>query len=80
MSDAKIKIVDGEEWVGLYIDGECVYQNHDIPIYRLLDYLDVDYEQVSLCDHPNDEHGDLDEWLCNYGYLPKYFKDIPFEK
>jgi hypothetical protein len=67
----QLKIIDGEDWIGIYIDNKLVYEGHNIPLLSLLDLLrqnglDIDYE-IYGCDQ---------KWLEERGNLPEKFEDV----
>lgn len=47
----KLVFVHVDDWVGLYRDGELLYQGHDIEPERLLELIGIDYVSVSDADH-----------------------------
>lgn len=49
-----ITIIDIDDWVGVYKDGELRYEGHSISNEELLRIADIDYE-VKYIDHPNEE-------------------------
>ena len=65
-----ITIVNGSDWIGIYIDGQLVYENHDIEPERLLDLVNVTYESCQV---------DYD-WLCKRGTLPKDALELKLTK
>jgi hypothetical protein len=62
----KVTFVNGSNWVGLYIDGELKYEDHDIEPDILLDYLKLDYDWYYA-----DE-----TWLGHRGRLPQKIDDV----
>jgi hypothetical protein len=41
----KIVIVELDNWIGLYIDGKCVFQGHSMEPYFLLELLKIENER-----------------------------------
>lgn len=37
----EIVILRSEDWMGLYINGECRYQGHSVEIYHLAHYTPI---------------------------------------
>lgn len=68
----KFTIVDLDDWVGIYQDGEIIYQDHSIDPYWLLDHFGIEYNEMSLND-------DGLEWMLGEGYLPDEISGIPEE-
>ena len=58
-------IANTSDWMGLYIDGVCVYQGHDIEPGHLLEILGIEHES---------------RWVKNHGHLPKQINDVLWEK
>lgn len=67
---SKIVFVHGDDWDGLYIDGVCVWQNHELEPETVLDQLGIRYESKSV---------DYD-WLVERQRLPELLKDVVFDK
>ena len=46
----KIVVVSNEtgDWHAIYFNGELIYENHSIRLDKILEALDVDYEQKTL--------------------------------
>lgn len=65
-----ISLVYGDDWMGVYVDGECVYQDHSVQSYRLLEIAGIQHEVV---------HVDLN-WLENEGALPQSINDVVREE
>lgn len=62
-------IVVGDDWEGVYIDGELLTEGHSIDTTRLLRELGFCVVHIE----PNSE------WLEGEGYLPKYLSDVVLE-
>lgn len=69
-NNPKITIVDADDWMGLYIDGKCRRQAHNITIRDVLDYLEVDYTYGYV---------DLD-WMGDRESLPEELSEIVLEE
>jgi hypothetical protein len=61
-----IIIVNGSDWMGIYRNGELIYQGHDIQPHRLLELLGHKYKRVEA-------DGD---WLASRGALPTSFSEV----
>lgn len=61
-----ITLVCGDDWMGVYKDGECVYQNHSVDSSRLLGLAGIEHQSVYV---------DLN-WLDQQGSLPLSLEDI----
>ena len=70
MNNKKIVIVEGDNWQGLYIDGELKEQYHSLELYTIFKYLDIPVDFINADD----------EWLRKLGYLPKKIEDIKIEE
>ena len=70
----QIHYVDGEDWVGLYIDGKLIYEGHDIHVTLLLDILNkrgiINCQNIE-CDS---------EWLVEHGGLSQNIDDVKERK
>lgn len=44
MSDKKIKIIELDDWIQIYINGVIRYQNHSISGTKMLDLLGIKYD------------------------------------
>ena len=62
----KVTFADGDDWNGLYVDGELVAENHSLRPTDVLDALGIVYERVA-CDQ---------DWLEEQGRLPPDLKDV----
>jgi hypothetical protein len=61
-----ITFVRLDDWVGVYLDGKCAYQNHSIAYDRLLNLLDI-YPKTIFAD---------DSVYSIEGYLPDELSDV----
>lgn len=66
----KINYVTGDDWEGLYIDGELVEENHSIRITDLLEIL-KDRRLLTF-----DYHEVGQDYLEGLGNLPDNFNDL----
>jgi hypothetical protein len=62
----KINIVDAEDWAGLYIDGNLIYEGHSLSAEDVLHFLQIPYDQRWV-------DGDLEEFGNR---LPKTFAEL----
>ena len=66
----ELAFVSADDWIGLYIDCELVYEGHSIETSHLLDLLlNKTFNQYSII-IPDQE------WLEQIGNLPKNVADI----
>lgn len=61
-----IKIVDGDDWSGLYINGELKDEGHSLRVSEVLEILGFKVETFEA---------DYD-WLEEMGSLPKKFSQV----
>lgn len=66
----KITLIYTDDWMGLYIDDNLVYEGHEIEEEVLLKHLNIDCDALWA-----DE-----EWLNNRGNLPKKLEDVQYEQ
>ncbi len=57
----KFVLVRGDDWEGLYIDGELRYQHHEVPVENIIYHLGLDNFEFHNVD---------DDWLFEQGELP----------
>ena len=62
----KIVIVNGDDWKGIYIDGQLKYEGHSIRPMDIFNVLDIDFKEFE-CDL---------EWLEEQGNLPKNLNEV----
>lgn len=63
-------LIDGDCWIGIYIDGKLAYQDHSISAYELLTLVAHTVVEV---------HGKYEcslEWLGKIGCLPENLEDV----
>ena len=70
VTDMKITIVDGDDWIGIYKDGNLVYEDHSITSCELLKIVDIAHE-FKEADY---------EWIGNLGNFPKLLDQVKFGK
>lgn len=64
-----IVFVSGDDWEGMYLDGELVDEGHSLNVFKVLEKLGLAHEIR-----------DLDsEWIEERGSLPDYLKDVMFD-
>ena len=68
-NNKKIHLVSGDDWEGLYINGNLVTEGHQITNEELLEILGVDF---------NTSLADID-WLEERGSFPEKLTDVKFE-
>jgi len=65
--DRQITIVDNhDDWMGIYVDGELVHEEHRIRLKDGLEALGIDFEEI----FPDGR------WLYEVGRLPKKLEDV----
>ena len=62
----KITIVNADDWMGVYLDGELMREGHIIHADEMLDVIGRKYETIEA-----DE-----DWIARIGCLPKDLKDV----
>jgi hypothetical protein len=72
----KFVLVEADNWVGLYVDGKCVEQHHDIDLVEWLHKYGVDIRAKYAYNEPCLVGGDA--WSVP-GVLPESLKDIEFD-
>lgn len=63
-------IVQGDDWVGVYVEGKLITEGHSVNAYELLNQLGYYVDSVEP---------DFD-WLWDIGNLPVYLKDVKENK
>jgi hypothetical protein len=43
----KFVYCQGDDWVGLYVDGECVYQGHSLDAWRVAQVAELDWSTLN---------------------------------
>lgn len=61
-----VTIVNADDWMGLYIDGELVYEGHSIEEETLLKYVGVNCDSFWVDDN----------WITERGNLPSRLEDV----
>jgi hypothetical protein len=64
----RVTYVVGNDWEGLYVDGEIVNQGHTLRLQDLAEALKIDLHTVE----PDDE------WLGKVGHLPQKLSKVKF--
>ena len=67
-----IILVDGDDWIGLYVDGVLTDEGHDVTIQELCwrvkdEPFTISYE---TCDP---------DWICEVGNFPHKIEDVVFD-
>jgi hypothetical protein len=65
-----ITIVSGSDWTQLYVNDDCVEENHSISLTHGLDALDIPYQTISV-----DDDSVMEE-ISGYNYSLRKVKDI----
>lgn len=47
-----IVIREVDDWIAVYKDGECVWENHSCPLVQGLEALGIEFERQSLDEDP----------------------------
>lgn len=66
----KICLVQGDDWMGVYLNDDLVYEGHSIDDVHLLEIAE-DFQPFET----DVKEADL-EWLAEVGSLPPRLKDI----
>ncbi len=69
--DHKFVLVEADNWVGLYVDGELVEQHHDIDLSEWLQKYGVNIKT---------KYAYNDEQVTEQGTLPENLKDVKFDR
>lgn len=62
----RVTYVYGDDWDGVYIDGELRWEGHSISPMELLELVGIAPKSITA---------DYD-WLCEHANLPKLLKDV----
>lgn len=65
----KVTFVCGEDWEGLFLNGECVLQNHHLEARQVLKALGIKFDRLEADD----------VWLNEEGYFPDNLKDVKLQ-
>lgn len=68
-------LVSGDDWIGLYINGFLVYQDHSIEPGKLFEIIMK--EGNGQVDSHRETHCDC-HWLSDVGYLPSLLSDVKY--
>jgi hypothetical protein len=71
---AEMTIVQGDDWVGVYVDNKLVSEDHDLDAFEVVGT--VFQYNVTECEK---KFADLD-WLADQGSLPELLEDVQFEE
>jgi phosphoserine phosphatase len=69
--DRKFVLVEADNWVGLYVDGKCVEQHHDIDLTEWLRKYGVNIRT---------KYAYNDTQALYEGTLPENLKDVEFDR
>jgi len=63
MSGIRISIAQGDDWVGVYVDGKKEFEGHSIPDFEWIDIIRKHFHEDLI-----DESYEIDpEWLEDHG-------------
>lgn len=72
----KIRLVHGDDWVGLYINDDCYLQDHKIELYDFMRLLQEIAPELTLTEIDyNEAWVDID-WLEDQGGYPNKYQDV----
>lgn len=66
MKETRFVYVSGDDWNGLYENGELVYEGHDTFPHTYRDFFEVGEMEADL------------DWLMEEGRFPQQLKDVVF--
>lgn len=66
----RVVYADGDDWAGLYVNGELRAENHSLRVSDVLEALGIEYERIE-CDQ---------SWLEERGRLPERVEDVKGRK
>ena len=73
MSGIQVSIANGDDWVGVYVDGRLEYEGHSIPDFEWLNIIKKHFHEDLI----TDEYEIDPEWLYDHGSpLPDRERDI----
>lgn len=58
--------VDGDGWVGLYVDGNLIYEDHDLDALTVFELMGIGVARLDA---------DLD-WIDKVGHFPLQLKEV----
>lgn len=67
-------VTDDCEWVGIYLDGYCLLQDHTLSAQQLLrelNNLQLIKLETKICNA---------EWVASEGYLPENLEDVVIDE
>ena len=70
MTHKKITIVDGDDWSGLYVNGQLEHEAHRFSAAEVLYVLGIEFEFKRLDD----------KWIEEVGCLPENISDVKFDQ
>ena len=67
---SKYRLIQCDDWAGLYKDGVLLQEGHSIPTRDLCEELGISYTF---------DEGDVDDYLMEHGSFPTKLEDVPGE-
>ena len=68
--------VDGDTWCALYVDGHCVYQDHNVTLEDFAHAARYKFgDSPWLIEDIKFKYADL-RWLCNLDTFPENLDDV----
>lgn len=67
-------VTDDCEWMGIYLDGHCLLQDHTLSAQQLLrelNNLQLIKLETKICNA---------EWVASEGYLPENLEDVVIDE
>jgi hypothetical protein len=68
---SKLTFIRADDWVALYCGDEGAGQGHEIQLSDLLDFLNIDYEEIW-----SEEHERLDDYAMSNGRFPDTLEEV----
>lgn len=66
-------IVHGDDWQGIYVDGQCISEGHSHSTYEILEIVKENGHVGEFWSFDPDM-----DWLSDVGSLPEKLKDVQF--
>jgi hypothetical protein len=68
-------IVSTDDWEGIYLDGELIYEDHRIHNYVWIELI----KEHGAFSKEVENYWVDEDYMCDFGNFPNRFKDIPKE-